>query len=90
MKFDSRVIIKLVIWSFLVGGLLYWLDWTPKDVWGWLFDSFATVWNWVSGTGIQYILVGAAIVVPVYIINQLMSRKKNKAPKDGGPSGGSG
>ena len=81
MKFDGRVVIKLVVWSFLVGAFLYWMEWTPKDVWAWAFDGISGVWGWVSGTGIQYVLVGAAIVVPVYLIRALSGRKKNTPPR---------
>jgi len=76
MEFNARIVFKLIFWSFIVGAILYWLDWTPADVWGWLFDTVSSIWQWISGTGLQYILVGAAIVVPIYLFRQFTGRKK--------------
>ena len=45
MKIDAGTIIKLVIYSFLVGALLYWLNWSPGDVYGWIANRVADVWD---------------------------------------------
>ncbi|NVJ98941.1 MAG: hypothetical protein HWE25_12365 [Alphaproteobacteria bacterium] len=76
MRLDAGLIIKLAVWSFLVGLLLYWLEWSPGDVYGWIANTFARLWNWLVGTGLQYVLLGATIVVPVYLIMHLKSRRR--------------
>ncbi len=76
MQFNAGVIIKLLIWSFLVGLLLYWLEWSPGDVYGWIANKVATLWNWLVGSGLQYVLLGATIVVPVYLIMQFKNRRR--------------
>ncbi len=76
MQFNAGVIIKLLIWSFLVGLLLYWLEWSPGDVYGWIANKAATLWNWLVGSGLQYVLLGATIVVPVYLIMQFKNRRR--------------
>ena len=76
MKFDFRTIIKLAIYSFLVGALLYWLQWSPGDVYGWIAGKVAAFWGWLVGTGLEYVLLGATIVVPVYFLMQFNNRRR--------------
>ncbi|NVJ70704.1 MAG: hypothetical protein HWE08_10150 [Alphaproteobacteria bacterium] len=76
MRFDAGVVLKLAIWSFLVGLLLYWLEWSPGDVYGWIADKLAAIWNWLVGSGLQYVLLGATIVVPIYLITQFKNRRR--------------
>ncbi|SDD24673.1 MULTISPECIES: DUF6460 domain-containing protein [Kordiimonas] len=76
MQLNAGVIIKLAVWSFLVGLLLYWLEWSPGDVYGWLANKIATLWDWLVGSGLQYVLLGATIVVPVYLIMQFKNRRR--------------
>ncbi|MFC4346778.1 DUF6460 domain-containing protein [Kordiimonas lipolytica] len=76
MQFNAGVIIKLLIWSFLVGLLLYWLEWSPGDVYGWIANKVATLWDWLVGSGLQYVLLGATIVVPIYFIMQFKNRRR--------------
>ena len=73
---DIRTFIKLTVSSFFVGAILYWLEVSPADVYGWIFDRLATFWGWISMSGIQYVLVGASIVVPVYFINRFMKKRR--------------
>ena len=76
MKPDVRMIIKLTIWSFIVGVILYWLGWSPGDIYSWVAGTIAGIWGWLVGTGLQYILLGATIVVPVYFLLQFKNRKR--------------
>lgn len=77
INIDFRTIIKLTVWSLLVGMALYWLDASPADIYGWIFDKIADFWGWISQSGIQYVLVGASIVVPVYFIDRFMKKRKS-------------
>ncbi len=76
-KLDIGVgtVIKLTIWSLIVGALLYWLQWSPGDVYGWIINKIAAIWNWLAGVGLNYLLVGATIVVPIYVLMNLKRRK---------------
>ena len=77
MKIDAGTIIKLVIYSFLVGALLYWLNWSPGDVYGWIANRVADVWDWLVGSGLKYVLLGATIVVPIFLLMQFNNRRRS-------------
>ena len=74
LKLDFGTIVKLAIYSMLVGALLYWLELSTGDIFGWIFNQIAKIWNWLMTTGLKYMLLGATIVVPLYMISNL--RKK--------------
>ena len=74
LDLDLSTIIKLVIWSMAVGALLYWLEWSTGDIFGWVANKIAAVWHWMAGTGIKYILLGATIVVPVFLFSRFRKR----------------
>lgn len=74
-RLDTAVIIKLMIWSVVVGAILYWLDLSPGEIYGGLLDAVAGAWSWVSGAGLEYLLLGATIVVPIYLISQFSKRR---------------
>jgi hypothetical protein len=70
-----RVAIKLLIASLLVGIVLAALGWSPRDVYQRLIDLVVSVWELgfeALGRFGEYILLGAAIVVPVYIVVRLL------------------
>jgi len=71
LNLDFGTIIKLVIWSMLVGALLYWLELSTGDIYSWIINKVAAVWDWLVGSGLQYMLLGATIVVPVFIFSRL-------------------
>lgn len=76
LKLDFPTIIKLAVWSLIVGGILYWLEWSPGEIYGFIIDKFAGVWAWMANSGLKYMLLGATIVVPVFIISRLRSGRK--------------
>lgn len=74
-----RVFIKLLVISFLVGIVMHAFGWSPYDVLYGIRDFFLDIWR----TGFRaidrflgYILLGAAIVVPAFIIIRLLSYRK--------------
>ena len=73
-KIDARTIIKLGIWSFLVGFILYSINLSPGEVYGWALNMIAGVWDWLASSGLQYILLGATIVIPVFLISRFRKR----------------
>ena len=75
----SRVIIKLLIFSLIIGALLNLFGWTPMNVFDRLWDTIVHLWN----TGfssisklLNVVLVGAAVVVPIFIIIRLLNWRK--------------
>jgi len=74
LRLDLGTIIKLVIYSLLVGALLYWLEVSTGDVYSWIINKIAEIWHWLMNTGLKYMLLGATIVVPIFIISRLRKR----------------
>ncbi|ALN72859.1 DUF6460 domain-containing protein [Aureimonas sp. AU20] len=69
---------RLLVISLLVGVVLSWLDLRPAEI----LDSLGNLihWAWVSVFGslnraIDYVLMGAAIVVPIFLISRLMKTR---------------
>ena len=72
----AAVILKLILVSFVVGALLMWLHITPSDV----FDEMSALVGRLYNLGFQslrdfgtYIVAGAVIVVPVWLVIRLLS-----------------
>ncbi|SJZ68400.1 DUF6460 domain-containing protein [Consotaella salsifontis] len=69
------VLIRLVLISLLVGVLLSWLSWTPNDIIRWIVDFFDWAWSSLFGSfnrAVDYFLLGAAIVIPIFLISRLL------------------
>ena len=78
-----RTIIKLVVLSALVGLLMVIFGISPSGFWEgvarffrWLWDILTSLLDW----GLIYIVTGAAIVVPIYLLRRLLKSRK-RAPK---------
>lgn len=74
-----RVAIKLIVISFLVGVAMSALGWTPLDLidrmaaflaglWAMGFDAIYRFWG--------YFLLGAAIVIPVFLILRIINYRR--------------
>jgi Family of unknown function (DUF6460) len=75
-----RVAVKLLIASLLVGIVLAALDWSPRDVYIRIVNLFVSLWEAgfeALGRFGEYILLGAAIVVPIFIVVRLMSVRRS-------------
>lgn len=77
----GSTILKILIASLLVGLVMSWFDITPRslianfgDTVVRIFGKAATFVDWA----IDYILVGAVIVVPIWLIVFLLDRVKSK------------
>jgi hypothetical protein len=69
------VAIRLVVISLLVGVLLSWLGWTPREILGWIERSVVDVWRSLFGSldrVVDYFLLGAAIVFPLFLLSRLL------------------
>ena len=74
-----RVFLKLLVVSFLVGLVMHAFGWDPVDVLYAIRDFFVEIWN-MGWSAIErfasYIILGAAIVVPAFIILRLLSYRR--------------
>lgn len=69
------VAIRLILISILVGFILSWLNWNPHDILDWAIRTVEWAWRSLFGSverAVYYFLLGAAIVVPVFIISRLL------------------
>ena len=74
-----RVFLKLVVVSFLVGVVMHAFGWSPFDVIEGIRAFFVDIWN-MGFSALErflgYFLLGAAIVVPAFIILRLFSYRR--------------
>jgi hypothetical protein len=69
------VLLKLALLSLAVGILLSWLDLQPLDLVEWVVDLVRDAWSMVFGSlgrAAEYFVLGAVIVVPIFLISRLM------------------
>jgi p-aminobenzoyl-glutamate transporter AbgT len=74
-----RVIIKLLVVSFLVGLVMHTFGWSPYGVLRGVQNFFLDIWNMgfrAIDRFLGYILLGAAIVVPAFILLRIASYRK--------------
>jgi hypothetical protein len=74
-----RILLKLIVISFLVGVLMSSFGWSPLDVIYGIRDFFLDIWN-MGFAALErffgYFLLGAAIVVPAFIVLRLLSYRR--------------
>ena len=74
-----RVLIKLLVVSFLVGLVMHAFGWSPMDVFDGIRQFFIDLWNLgfhAVDRFVGYILLGAAIVVPIFILMRIANYRK--------------
>jgi hypothetical protein len=74
-----RVALKLIVVSFVVGVIMATFGWSPQDVVAGVVDFFVGIWNMGFDALYRfggYFLIGAAVVVPAFIILRLLSWRK--------------
>jgi hypothetical protein len=74
-----RVILKLLVVSFLVGLVMNAFGWSPMDVFYSIQKFFMDLWNLgfhAIDRFLGYILLGAAIVVPAFILLRIANYRK--------------
>jgi hypothetical protein len=74
-----RVLLKLAVVSFLVGLVMSTFDWSPFDIFDGIVEFFRGIWN-MGFKAIErflgYFLLGAAVVVPAFLILRLISLRR--------------
>jgi hypothetical protein len=74
----SNVFVRLLFVSLIVGAFLMWLDVRPVDIYRGLVDTVDHIWNLGFGAireVADYVLVGAVIVVPVWLVIRLLNMR---------------
>ena len=78
-----KTLLKLVIVSLIVGVALSWLEITPEDIFANFGETVLSIFNKATELvewSARYIVIGAVIVVPLWLIialvNALSGRKK--------------
>lgn len=74
-----RVMLKLVVVSFLVGIVMSAFGWSPWDVLQGVRDFFVGIWNMGFDALYRfwsYFLLGAAVVVPAFFVLRLLSYRR--------------
>ncbi|MEO0635434.1 MAG: DUF6460 domain-containing protein [Pseudomonadota bacterium] len=70
------VVVKLALISLLVGGVMAAMGWQPIDIVYAIIDFVRGIWNLgfgaVQAFG-EYLLLGAVVVVPLFILMRLVS-----------------
>lgn len=73
------VIVRLAVISLLVGVLLSWLDIRPYEIVDWITGLFEWAWYSLFGSlnrAVDYFLLGAVIVVPIFLLSRLMKSSR--------------
>lgn len=74
-----RVVLKLVVVSFLVGLVMSAFGWSPLDVLYGVRNFFLDIWNLgfrAFDRFFGYLLLGGAIVVPAFILLRIASYRR--------------
>ena len=74
-----RVAVRLLLLSLVVGWVLRWLDLSPAELASWAVERIESViglgFDAVTRFG-DTILLGAAVVVPVFLLSRLLSARR--------------
>ena len=78
-----RTLVQLVIASVVVGAIFSFMGVSPREFWSGIYDTFQGI---ISSLGEsftevvltigQYLLIGAAIVIPIWLISKLLGSRK--------------
>ncbi len=74
-----RVFLKLVVVSFIVGLVMNAFGWSPVDVYYAIRNFVLDIWNMgfsAIDRFLGYILLGAAVVVPAFVVLRILSYRK--------------
>ena len=74
-----RVLVKLAVVSFLVGLVMSAFGWSPFDIIDKLYRFVLHLWNMgfrAVENVLEYLLLGAAVVVPAFIILRILSYRR--------------
>lgn len=76
-----KTVLKLLVLSLIVGIVLSWLDLTPWSLVENFGENVQRIFGWARnfvGWAAGYVLIGAVIVVPLWLVLFLVERTKRK------------
>ena len=76
----GRTVLKLLVVSFIVGVIMSAFNWFPMDVLYWIRDAAINLWETgfaALGRFGSYLLLGASIVIPAFIILRLLNYRRS-------------
>jgi len=74
-----RILLKLIVVSFIVGLVMSAFGWSPMDVIYGVRNFFLDIWHLgfhALDRFVGYILLGAAIVIPVFLFVRLIGYRR--------------
>lgn len=77
-----RVAVKLIVFSIIAGVVMSTMGWTPRAIFRAMGDFFSGLWNLgfeAIYSSLEYFLLGAAVVVPVFFIIRLLNFRSPRA-----------
>jgi uncharacterized protein DUF6460 len=84
-KSARRTILRLVIFSIVVGAAFSFVGLSPQEFWRGIFHTSKNIVlslgeniSEIFGTLGAYLFIGAAIVVPIWLIARLLSSRKQR------------
>ncbi|MCS6779211.1 MAG: DUF6460 domain-containing protein [Geminicoccaceae bacterium] len=81
-RITAATVVKLVVASILVGAAMAFLDVQPLEVWRWLAervgDVLADIRSYAT-RALTYLLLGAVVVVPVWLVFYLWRALRGKS-----------
>ena len=75
-------VVKLLIWSLVVGAALAFFDLTPQELFGSLAHWAADIvrdFQRYAGALVSYLLLGAVVVVPIWALSYLWRALKSRS-----------
>ena len=72
----TRVAVKLIVLSVIVGVVMSAVGWTPRTIYDGIIRFFRNLWELgfeAIYNSLEYLLLGAAVVVPVFLLIRILS-----------------
>jgi len=76
-----RVLVKLAVISLIVGVVMSTIGWVPRDIYNGILNFFSRLWNLgfdALANSLEYLLLGAAIVVPAFILLRILNFRSSR------------
>jgi len=80
-----RVAVKLLVLSLVVGVVMSVVGWSPRDIFSGIASFFRNIWELgfeAVLNSLEYLVLGAAVVIPVFFIIRLMSFRSGSPPNE--------
>ena len=78
---DRVPVLKLLIWSLVIGWLLWLFNSNPGDVYAWLGETGKAIFDWIFSLAQAvgpYILMGSMLVLPVWAFLRWRRSRKER------------